>query len=678
MKFSSLRVGQKLILALVATLIVVFVIAALVIRPIGSRFADQTASSFAATVNNQALAIVKGFFEELEITGDRVLGSIRMGYPDQFRIDESNRHQAGDRRVPSLYNGASLVNQNYTFLDQFLKETNSVATMFVRDGDDFVRISTSLKKEDGTRAVGTLLDRTHPAYEKVKSGSVFRGFAKLYGRDYYVTYAPLKEDGKVIGILSATVDITSSISNLKARLKSIKIGESGYVFVLSNRPGATDYGQFVVHPSLDGKSGLELTDADGKLFIKEMFNGKNGEIHYLWKRAGTSETAQAIVSYSTFEEMGWLICSRADVDELSKGVIAMEWATLIAGLLMLLALPALIFVFVRQIVAKPLSDLQGYCEQVERSKDFTLQVPVQGQDEVGKTAHSVEKLLNGLREAFTQILVRVEQLETASNELTASAEKTATNSESASDSASAMAASVEEMSVGINHISDSANEAAAISKDAGNQSNEGGKTILDTTSEMNIIANTMKSTSEVVSVLGRETQQISGIVQVITDLADQTNLLALNAAIEAARAGETGRGFAVVADEVRKLAERTRKATDEIGDVISSIQSRSDQAVTCMDEAMSQIQRGEALATQAGKAINEIRSGSERVMVVVRQITDSLIESSTASQNMANQTERVAQVAEESNHAAKQSKDSAAKVAILAREVRDTVRQFRI
>ncbi|MEI7431347.1 MAG: methyl-accepting chemotaxis protein [Betaproteobacteria bacterium] len=376
--------------------------------------------------------------------------------------------------------------------------------------------------------------------------------------------------------------------------------------------------------------------------------------------------------------VGWLVGSRADVDELSKGVIAMEWAALIAGLVMLIALPIIIFFFVQRLVVKPLSELQNFCEQVEQTKDFTLRTPVHGEDEVGKTADSVARLLNALREAFTQILERVKRLESASTDLTSSAEVTATNSESASDSASAMAASVQELSVGINQISDSANEASNISIEAGKQSSEGGKIILDTTHEMNSIALSMKSTSEVISDLGEETKKISGIVDVITDVAEQTNLLALNAAIEAARAGETGRGFAVVADEVRKLAERTRKATDEISGVIGSIQLRSDQAVASMSETMSQIEKGEALATQAGIAINEIRSGSGRVVEVVRLITESLVESNAASQSMANQTERVAQVAEESNHAAKRSKVSADEVVKISQEVRDTVQQFKI
>ncbi len=132
-------------------------------------------------------------------------------------------------------------------------------------------------------------------------------------------------------------------------------------------------------------------------------------------------------------------------------------------------------------------------------------------------------------------------------------------------------------------------------------------------------------------------------------------------------------GFAVVADEVRKLAERTRKATEEIARVTGSIESRAQQATQAMNAAMGQIDQGATLAVEAGTAINGIQGGTERVVGVVRQITESLAESSVASQSMANQTEKVAQVAEESSRAAQQSGQAAEEVVRLGEEVRSTI-----
>lgn len=677
MTAARLRIGQKLVLALVLTLIACFLSAGLVVRTVGERHAQQTAESFAETINHQTLGTVEAFAKELEITSERLLGSVRLGYPGKFRLDDTHKVRVGERDTPALFNGETLVNNEAGFLDRFLGEAKTVATLFASDGDDFVRVTTSLKKEDGTRAVGTLLDRKHPAYARLKAGEEFHGIARLFGRDYYTRYQPISEGGKILGVLFVGIDLSENLSKLKERLKAIRIGQTGYVFVVSSRSNAADFGQFVVHPSLEGKSAVDVADEDGRLFIKEMLEKKNGVLHYRWK-GNASTASEGVLQFATFDPFGWIIATRADKAELSGGVIAVQQVILIVGLGLLLVLPFLIYFVVRRVVTKPLAELQQFCTEVEKNRDLTIRLNSNADDEVGQTIGSVQRLMQTLRQAFGEILKCVESLDSAARQLSLAAQGSAANSEGASDAASGMAASVEELSAGIGRISENAGEAARLAKAAGEDSQSGGATILRATGEMDAIASTMRSTSAAISALGEESKHISNVVSVIKEVAEQTNLLALNAAIEAARAGEQGRGFAVVADEVRKLAERTSRATDEISAVTSSIATRTQQAVDAMNEAMSQIEQGSALATEAGNAINDIRNGAERVLGVVRQITESLAESSAASQHMASQTEKVAKIAEESSLAARQSHQSAEDVVHLSSEVRATVNQFRI
>ena len=192
-----------------------------------------------------------------------------------------------------------------------------------------------------------------------------------------------------------------------------------------------------------------------------------------------------------------------------------------------------------------------------------------------------------------------------------------------------------------------------------------------------IAANTTLSASTVSS-LGLCSEQIGEIVSTIEDIADQTNLLALNAAIEAARAGEQGRGFAVVADEVRALAERTTKATKEIGNMIKNIQSETRKAVAVMEEGVDEVSKGTADAAKSGDALREIIVKINDVAMQVSQVATAAQQQSTTTTEITSNILQMTRVVDNSSREAQESAATTSQLSSLAGNLQDIMRQFRL
>lgn len=315
---------------------------------------------------------------------------------------------------------------------------------------------------------------------------------------------------------------------------------------------------------------------------------------------------------------------------------------------------------------------------VSETLDFSAKIDINGRDEVSNTLNSLNVLLEKIKSSMHSIMFDAEAVTKLASELSESAEGVSKSSQSQSESASNIAAALEEITVSINHVADRAREASHLANETENRSTHGKEVIRNTVVKIEDIATIVSSTSVDMGELDQSSREISSVINVIGDVADQTNLLALNAAIEAARAGESGRGFAVVADEVRKLAERTSDSTQQITDIVNSIQSVSRTTLDRMENTVFKVEQGVTDTNQAQTAMVAITEAAGRSKIVADEICNTITEQSQAANNIARQVENVAQMAEENFNASTNTSSMSKELQRLAKNMHTSLSRYKI
>ncbi|MEC5397829.1 methyl-accepting chemotaxis protein [Uliginosibacterium sp. H1] len=352
--------------------------------------------------------------------------------------------------------------------------------------------------------------------------------------------------------------------------------------------------------------------------------------------------------------------------------------SLISAVVVGMIVIAVVGFFLGRSITKPLSTMQRAITRTADDLDFTEQIPVKSQDEIGTTLTAYNRLMQRLRESFGEIQRGVASLDRSSSEIDATARNIAENSSAESDAAASMAAAVEQMTVSVSVIASRAQDAAQFTQTSEQTADRSAEVILSTVEGIQAISGSVEEASGRIAALQQSSSNISAVAQMIREIADQTNLLALNAAIEAARAGEQGRGFAVVADEVRKLAERTANSTQQIGSLIEAMQAGARQAVESMDRAVDEVKRGQANAVTAGDAIREIQQGSREVAAAVDEITVAIREQASTSTAIAQQVEHIARMSEQNSAAAQTSASSVQHMVQISQGIAGAVAKYKV
>ncbi len=352
-------------------------------------------------------------------------------------------------------------------------------------------------------------------------------------------------------------------------------------------------------------------------------------------------------------------------------------AITVALVALTIIIAALISFFVIRGITRSSNELAEAADRLAGG-DLTIRIKRIANDEMGRVGQAFNAMVESIASLIGQVAQTSGRVATAATQVYSTSEQMATGSEEVASQAATVATASEEMSATSNDIALNCSMAAESSRHASQKAEDGAAVVEGTVEIMNQIADRVQTTSVTIASLGERSDQIGEIIGTIEDIADQTNLLALNAAIEAARAGDQGRGFAVVADEVRALAERTTRATREIGEMIKGIQNETRAAVSAMEEGVHKVEYGRKESARSGEAIQSILQQIGEVTMQINQIATAAEEQTATTSEISNNMMQITEVVQGTARGAHESSQAASQLNSIAEELQVMVRHFKL
>ncbi|RTZ15598.1 methyl-accepting chemotaxis protein [Vibrio aquaticus] len=322
--------------------------------------------------------------------------------------------------------------------------------------------------------------------------------------------------------------------------------------------------------------------------------------------------------------------------------------TIIVLFLIALVLTCVIAYVLSNSITTRLSKLDSVAQRVADGDLTAEDIRDDSGDELANLAGSINKMQSSLTTLIGSISSVAVEVKTVTGELSSVSQDIVQGASSQADKATLIATAAEELSLTIAEVAQQGTATFEEAQRSEGSAESGRNVISEMVDSIQQVSLQMSEMSNQMNELGTHSEQIGSVIRVIEEIAEQTNLLALNAAIEAARAGEFGRGFAVVADEVRALAERTTKATQEVGGIIQQIQSGTQEAVTYTVENCQLVEIGVERSSGAVSALDEIVAGAANVQAMVNSIATAAEEQTAVTKEIAADITAISDISERS------------------------------
>lgn len=463
------------------------------------------------------------------------------------------------------------------------------------------------------------------------------------------------------------------------RLSAIRYDGANYLWINDLAP------KMVMHPLKPELNGTDLSgnkDPNGKALFVEMADvcrdkGK-GFVEYAWAKPGSTKPVPKISYVELFKPWGWVVGTGIYIDDVTAHMQTIQ-ISIGATLLGILALSILLAWLVARTVTGPIRAVVDTIRDIAQGEgDLTRRLPILGKNEIGELSEWFNTFIGKLHGIICQVSGSSLQLASSSLQLQMTTKQMTESIAQLSSQSTSLATAGEEMSATSGDIANNCHHAAGNAGGATQKATQGAAVVGQSIAVMTSIAERVQNAASTVDALGVRSEQIGAIIGTIEDIADQTNLLALNAAIEAARAGEQGRGFAVVADEVRALAERTTRATKEIGEMIKAIQKETKDAVTSMEQSVTQVEQGTSHASESGRSLQEILEIINDVTEQISQIATAAEEQTATTREISSNVMNLNDLAKQNDRALSETAVAANDVSRQAEELKELVGQFKL
>ncbi|WP_421169605.1 methyl-accepting chemotaxis protein [Aeromonas dhakensis] len=525
-----------------------------------------------------------------------------------------------------------------------------------------------MTRQDPSLNTGNYDPRERPWYQDaVKAGQliVTAPYVSVTMQKLVVTLSePVRHQGELVGAVGANLALDKLIDEVLA----MQVQGDGYAMLLDSS------GLIVGHPNkeLALKQIAELSpDLSAATF--QQWGRENNELH-----AATLDGRDVLLAVQPVAGTDWLLAMVMYRDVLEAPLATLLWQLVGLTLVLMLVFSALLTAMFKYLFAD-LGRVAGALHDIAHGEgDLTVHINTRSKDEVGQLAESFNQFVARLHGIVSRLRDVTVELAAQSRAQAAGAQSRSQRVRQQQDEIVMVATAVTEMASATQEIAGNAEFAATTSGDAVKLAVSGQSQVGQSQRSITGLADEVADASQIIVELDAHAQKISGILATISGIAEQTNLLALNAAIEAARAGEQGRGFAVVADEVRVLSRRTHDSTDEIQQMIETLQQTTRRAVGGMETSRQLAGTSVEDAESANQSLARINEAIGSISDMATQIAAAAEEQTSVTSEISRNTENIRHVSQKLAEQANQEAAQAAELKGLTERLEQEIGRFRL